>query len=662
MTESPLPALPAAATTFFMEQHEPRTPTLALASGPCVYVYKNLRPYFKFSLPQLPPNPLEQDLWNQAKEDQIDPLTLKEMLESIRETAEEPLSVQSLSFLQLELSEMEAFVNQHKSKSIKRQTVITTMTTLKKNLADEDAVSCLVLGTENKELLVLDPEAFTILAKMSLPSVPVFLEVSGQFDVEFRLAAACRNGNIYILRRDSKHPKYCIELSAQPVGLVRVHKILVVGSTQDSLHGFTHKGKKLWTVQMPAAILTMNLLEQHSRGLQAVMAGLANGEVHIYRDKALLNVIRTPDAVTSLCFGRYGREDNTLIMTTRGGALIIKILKRTAVFVEGGSELGPPPAQAMKLNVPRKTRLYVDQTLREREAGTAMHRAFQTDLYLLRLRAARTYLQALESSLSPVSATAREPLKLHAMVQGLGPTFKLTLHLQNTSTARPILGLLICFLYNEAFYALPRAFFKVLDSPHLETEQKRPGQGASEMPAEPRQLRVRVCRWLGGGQQTYSPTADQAKASAGGRTQAPPLLLFLQPVRGLQEPHRRCWENCQSLSPSPSYTSQKSVGGWGIPEPTLLPSHSCNTNRSLCAPKSIAHRVKGLVSPRPQVRPQLGRPQNRETGICSKQPQTWWKSRHLGFFTHCVALGHSLPHHTCILLYPAIVLPTLQGC
>ncbi|XP_060014510.1 Bardet-Biedl syndrome 1 protein isoform X7 [Lagenorhynchus albirostris] len=341
------------------------------------------------------------------------------------------------------------------------KTVITTMTTLKKNLADEDAVSCLVLGTENKELLVLDPEAFTVLAKMSLPSVPVFLEVSGQFDVEFRLAAACRNGNIYMLRRDSKRPKYCIELSAQPVGLVRVHKVLVVGSNQDSLHGFTHKGKRLWTVQMPAAILTMNLLEQRSRGLQAVMAGLANGEVRIYRDKALLSIVRTPDAVTSLCFGRYGREDHTLIMTTRGGGLIIKILKRTAVFVEGGGEAGPPPAQAMKLNMPRKTRLYVDQTLREREAGTVMHRTFQADLYLLRLRAARAYAQALESSLSPVSATAREPLKLHAVVQGLGPTFKLTLHLQNTSTARPILGLLVCFLYNEGLYALPRAFFQV---------------------------------------------------------------------------------------------------------------------------------------------------------------------------------------------------------
>lgn len=47
---------------------------------------------------------------------------------------------------------------------------------------------------------------------------------------------------------------------------------------------------------------------------------------------------------------------------------------------------------------------------------SAMHRTFQADLYLLRLRAARAYVQALESSLSPVSLTAREPLKLHAVV------------------------------------------------------------------------------------------------------------------------------------------------------------------------------------------------------------------------------------------------------
>lgn len=53
------------------------------------------------------------------------------------------------------------------------------MTTLKKNLADEDAVSCLVLGTENKELLVLDPEAFTILTKVSIRFVPSYIQGLG---------------------------------------------------------------------------------------------------------------------------------------------------------------------------------------------------------------------------------------------------------------------------------------------------------------------------------------------------------------------------------------------------------------------------------------------------------------------------------------------------
>lgn len=41
---------------------------IAVASGPYIYVYKNLRPYFKFTLPTLEVNPVESDLWNQVKE------------------------------------------------------------------------------------------------------------------------------------------------------------------------------------------------------------------------------------------------------------------------------------------------------------------------------------------------------------------------------------------------------------------------------------------------------------------------------------------------------------------------------------------------------------------------------------------------------------------
>uniref|UniRef100_A0A673BRV3 Bardet-Biedl syndrome 1 N-terminal domain-containing protein n=1 Tax=Sphaeramia orbicularis TaxID=375764 RepID=A0A673BRV3_9TELE len=361
MSESALLDLPSGLVAFFMDLHQPRIPAVAVASGPCIYVYKNLRPYFKFTLPGLEVNALEQDVWQQ----------------------------------------------------------------------------------------------------MSLPSVPTLMDVTGQFDVEFRITVACRNGNIYILRRESDKPKYCIELSSHPVGLVRVAKNVVVGCTDESLQGFTQKGKKLWRTLVPAPITTMASMDLPTRGFQAVLVGLANCEVHLYRDKNLLSSIKTPDAVTSVCFGRYGREDGALIMTTRGGGLMVKILKRTATFDERDSAPGPPPAQSVRLNVPKKTKLYVDQTLRERENGTAMHRAFQMDLSRMRLAAAKAYVKALESSMAPVSSSAAEPLKVNAVVQGLGPSFKLTLNIQNTAAARPVLNLAVSFLYDEKLYRVRTPYLRV---------------------------------------------------------------------------------------------------------------------------------------------------------------------------------------------------------
>ncbi|XP_069015972.1 Bardet-Biedl syndrome 1 protein [Embiotoca jacksoni] len=461
MSESTLLDLPAGLVAFFMDLHEPRIPAVAVASGPCIYVYKNLRPYFKFTLPGLEVNALEQDVWQQAREGQIDPLTLKEMLEGIRKKADVPLSVRSLRFLSLEAEEADDFVHLHKHQPIRRQTVITCIGTLKKSTADEDGVSCLVIGTESNDVFVLDPEAFIVLSKMSLPAAPTMMDVTGQFDVEFRITVGCRNGNIYILRRESDKPKYCIELPSHPVGLVRVGKNVVVGCTDESLQGFTQKGKKLWKAVLAAPITTMAAMDLPTRGFQAVLVGLANCEVHLYRDKNLLSTIRTPDVVTSVVFGRYGREDGTLIMTTRGGGLMVKILKRTAAFEDRDSAPGPPLAQSVRLNVPKKTKLYVDQTLRERENGLAMHRAFQMDLSRLRLAAAKAYVKALESSLTPMSSSLSEPLKMNAVVQGLGPSFKLTLNIQNTAASRPVMNLAISFLYDEGLYRMRSPYMRI---------------------------------------------------------------------------------------------------------------------------------------------------------------------------------------------------------
>lgn len=217
----------------------------------------------------------------------------------------------------------------------------------------------------------------------------------------------------------------------------------------------------MWKIILPAPITTMAAMDLPTRGFQGVLVGLANCEVHLYRDKNLLSIVKTPDTVTSICFGRYGREDGTLIMTTKGGGLIVKILKRTAVFDDQDSAPGPPLAQSIRLNVPKKTKLYVDQTLRERENGLTMHRTFQMDLSRTRLAAARAYVKALESSLTPVSSSLSEPLKMNAVVQGLGPSFKLTLNIQNTAACRSVMNLAISFLYDEKLYRVKNPYMRI---------------------------------------------------------------------------------------------------------------------------------------------------------------------------------------------------------
>jgi Bardet-Biedl syndrome 1 protein len=66
-------------------------------------------------------------------------------------------------------------------------------------------------------------------------------------------------------------------------------------------------------------------------------------------------------------FGRFGREENTLVMVSRNGCLTVKILKRAAKFII--KEFAETPIQSTnsKLNIPKKTKLFVDQTMRERE-------------------------------------------------------------------------------------------------------------------------------------------------------------------------------------------------------------------------------------------------------------------------------------------------------
>jgi Bardet-Biedl syndrome 1 protein len=59
------------------------------------------------------------------------------------------------------------------------------------------------------------------------------------------------------------------------------------------------------------------------------------------------------------------------------------MLRRGANLEIQGSA-GPPPEQDVPLALPKKTKLYIEQTQRERDHTVHMHRTFQAELTKMR--------------------------------------------------------------------------------------------------------------------------------------------------------------------------------------------------------------------------------------------------------------------------------------
>ena len=134
VTENTLIDLPTGVVTFHMDTTHPPIPAIAVASSAHIYIYKNLRPYFKFTLPTLDILPAEKEVWNQAASEAVEPSQVYEMLSNLRhEVGDARLTARTQRLLMLEtLPEVQAFIETHRVFPLKRQTVVTCIDTLNK--------------------------------------------------------------------------------------------------------------------------------------------------------------------------------------------------------------------------------------------------------------------------------------------------------------------------------------------------------------------------------------------------------------------------------------------------------------------------------------------------------------------------------------------------
>ncbi|UXI22696.1 lysine-specific demethylase 8 [Sarcoptes scabiei] len=442
--------IPCGIVTVYNDTPE-LTSSVIVASSSFLYVYRNMKPFYKFSLPPLKTNQIESDVWNRFDEKKIDSDALFEILNNLRsEIGINPLTSRTLTFLNLPLELRNEFAEHYRSEELKKLDVITCMALLKKTVSDTNSASCLVLGTENRTVLILEIEAFTILATANLPSVPVFIQTNGLFDVEYKLLFACRDAHVYLIKRGYTVGRLCIQLNSQPVGLIRMsNNNIYIGTMDGTLSIYTNKGNRIWNQKQPSKITVMEEIALERQGLNLLAVALTNKTIRFYNDRKCVDVLSINDIVVAMKFGRYGREDNTLVMITKNGSLIVKILKRKATFQELKEEKFLNPT---KLIIPKKTKLFVDQTMREREQFLTIHKTFEQELLRLKLNTYKTYAKAFKSSLNPISFRNLDYLKLSAKVIGLGPVFQIQMELQNNNVDNYLRNLLMIFDYDRRIY------------------------------------------------------------------------------------------------------------------------------------------------------------------------------------------------------------------
>jgi len=147
----------------------------------------------------------------------------------------------------------------------------------------------LIVGTEHQQLIVLEPNGQKFRLELKLKSVPVFILADGQFDVDYRIFVACRDGRIYQIKA-GKVLEHEITIESKPVGLVKFDKSLIVAGMDKTVQSFYLKGKKNWTVTMPGEICTIAKME-HAKASSKnnMLVALRNGTVRLYSEKNLVN-------------------------------------------------------------------------------------------------------------------------------------------------------------------------------------------------------------------------------------------------------------------------------------------------------------------------------------------------------------------------------------
>ncbi len=482
--ESKLSIVPAGIIAFYgQEPSKNIVPLLAVAAGNTIFIYKYLKGFIKYPLPDLIPNSEEMHFYQQLNNGEIDAKTCLAKLQMLadrlleikinedgdeennnnenednekndknkkdNENRNNPLSQMTLHLLIIKQQEEQIkFLEENKNTRTQLRNYITCISYIHKdNTNDINTNSYLVIGTENCSIYIIDYTKKKPLSDIKLPEVPFLIQCQGGYNTEHTILVGDRGCTVYVIKKDIITNKCIIP---QPlVSLIITPKNFYVGTISNNYISYNFTGDKIFSIIQPAIITCMEFYYRKIEDLPIVIIALKNQEVRFYNNKILLIVMKVHDNIFGMKFGRYATVDDCLVLFTYSGSLIVKTFGKENKFSKLKYE--EENKSEGKIIIPKKSSLFLDLAEREKENSFNMQNTFQNDLLRIRYKAMDSYVKMLKIGNAPQNYSSSSTMKIAASLEGLGPNFKLNLILDNSGN-EPIINAVLTLDFNRKVY------------------------------------------------------------------------------------------------------------------------------------------------------------------------------------------------------------------
>lgn len=130
------------------------------------------------------------------------------------------------------------------------------MSKIKKNLDDEKSADQLLIGTESRHLIIMEPSGVKEKKRFDLPAPPCQIVAIGTFDVDHKIFVSCRDGKVYLIKQGHLQD-HSYDIESKPVAMVYHQKSIVIAGMNSMIHSFYAKGKKNYSCYLPSPIACM---------------------------------------------------------------------------------------------------------------------------------------------------------------------------------------------------------------------------------------------------------------------------------------------------------------------------------------------------------------------------------------------------------------------